>query len=240
MGTHRWNYVNGKGRRLINYQYIKGKNINTKSSTEAELIGADNAMPHMLWTRYFLEAKGYVIDENVLYQDNMSAMLLENSRKKSITKNTKHANVRYYFIKDRVETGDVVIEHCPTEKMLGDHFTKPLQGALFRKLREEIMNITDDLDMGGMGMDGKGLKKGITCKLHNETDPRCPQECVGDCGKTGLKNGAMERSNIGVRRGTYDAVKLEKGEKSRAVRSYAGITREYVQTPLEQNRLIIP
>ena len=56
--------------------------------------------------------------------------------------------------------------------MLGDHFTKPLQGALFRKFRAEIMNIPDDLDMGEMVMDGKGLKKGITCKLQNETDPR--------------------------------------------------------------------
>ena len=50
----------------------------------------------------------------------------------------------------------------------------------------------------------------------------------------------MECSNIGVRRGTYDAVKLEKGEKSRAVRSYADVTREDVQTPLGKNRLIIP
>ena len=62
--------------------------------------------------------------------------------------------------------------------------------------------------MGGMGMDGKVLKKGIMYKLHNETDPRFPYECVGDCGKTGRKNGAMECPNIGVRRGTYDAVKL--------------------------------
>ena len=43
--------------------------------------------------------------------------------------------------------------------MLGDHFTKQLQGALFRKLREEKMNISDDLDMDEMGMDGVGLKK---------------------------------------------------------------------------------
>ena len=50
----------------------------------------------------------------------------------------------------------------------------------------------------------------------------------------------MECLNIGVRRGTYNAVKLEKGEKSRAVRNYAGITREVVQTPLGQNRLVIP
>ena len=49
--------------------------------------------------------------------------------------------------------------------MLGDHFTKPLQGALFRKFRTEIMNIPDDLDMGEMVKDGKGLNKGITCKV---------------------------------------------------------------------------
>ena len=96
----------------------------------------------------------------ILYQDNMSAMLLEKNRKKSSTKYTKHINLRYYFIKDWVETGDVVIEHCPTEKMLGDNFTNPLQGALFRKFRAEIMNIPDDLEMGEMGMDRKGLKKG--------------------------------------------------------------------------------
>ena len=63
---------------------------------------------------------------------------------------------------------------------------------------------------------------------------------VGDCGKTGRENGAMECSYIGVSKGTYDAVKLEKGKNSRAARSYADITREDVQTPLGKNRLIIP
>ena len=125
-------------------------------------------------------------------------------------KTMKHINVRYYFIKDRVETGDVVIEHCPTEEMLGDHFTKPLKGALFRKFMAEIMNILDDLDMGEMSMDETGLKKGIACKLHNETDPGFPQECVGDCDKSGRKTGAVECPDIGKHKGTYNAVLLEK------------------------------
>ena len=34
----------------------KKQNLNPKSLTEAELIGADDAIPHRLWTRYFLEA----------------------------------------------------------------------------------------------------------------------------------------------------------------------------------------
>ena len=93
------------------------------------------------------------------------------------------------------------------------------------------MNIPDELDMGEMGIDRKGLKKGITCKLHNETDPRFPQECVGDCGKTGRENDAMECPHIGVRGVLYDTVKLENGEISRAFRGYADVTREDVQTP---------
>ena len=112
----------------------KKQKLNTKSLTEAELIGADDAMPQMLWTRYFLEAQGYGIDENILYQDNMSAMLLEKNGKKSSTKNTKHINVRYYFIKDRVETGDVVIKHCPTKKNVG----VPLHKATARGTVQEI------------------------------------------------------------------------------------------------------
>ena len=57
---------------------------------------------------------------------------------------------------------------------MGGHFTKPLQGALFRNIRADIMNIPDDLDKGKMGMDGTGLKKGITWKLHNENYHGCP------------------------------------------------------------------
>ena len=49
---------------------------------------------------------------------------------------------------------------------------------------------------------------------------------VADCGKAGRENGAMECSNIGSRKGTYDAVKLDKGEKSRDVRSYFDVTSE--------------
>jgi len=51
--------------------------------------------------------------------------------------------VRYFFIKDRVDNGEIVIEHCPTAEMIADYFTKPLQGALFIKFRNFIMN--DDL-----------------------------------------------------------------------------------------------
>jgi hypothetical protein len=55
--------------------------INGKSSTEDELIRVDDAMPRILWTKYLIEAQGYTVEHNKLYQDNKSAILLEKKRK---------------------------------------------------------------------------------------------------------------------------------------------------------------
>ena len=67
----------------------KKQKLNTKRLTEAELIGADYAIPQMIRTRYFLEAQGHGIDDNIFYQESISATLLEKNRNKSSTKNTK-------------------------------------------------------------------------------------------------------------------------------------------------------
>ena len=107
--------------------------LNTHSSTETEIVGADDFMPAICWTRYFLEAQGYKVRDNILYQDNKSAILLEKNGKASSSKRMKHINIRYFFITDRVKEGDVSLIWCPTGDMIGDYMTKPLQGALFRK-----------------------------------------------------------------------------------------------------------
>ena len=113
--------------------------LNTKSSTDAELVGADDAAVMILWTMLFLEAQGYKVEENVLYQDNKSAILLEINGKKSAGKRSRALNIRYFFLTDQVEKGHLQIEYCPTEDMIGDYMTKPLQGEKFKKFRKSIM-----------------------------------------------------------------------------------------------------
>jgi hypothetical protein len=115
--------------------------LNTKSSTEAELVGVDDAMPQILWTRYFLQAQGYLVKDSKLYQDNQSTMLLAKNGKKSSGKRTRHINIRYFFVSDRVKSKEVSIDYCPTGDMIADFFTKPLQGSGFRKFRDGIMNV---------------------------------------------------------------------------------------------------
>ena len=70
------------------------KKINRMSSIEGELIGVDNAMSKILWSRYFIEAQGYKIAYNRIMQDNKSAILLGGGGKFSTSKRTKHINTR--------------------------------------------------------------------------------------------------------------------------------------------------
>jgi hypothetical protein len=115
--------------------------LNTKSSTEAELVGVNDVMPQILWTRYFLEAQGYAVNDSIIYQDNQSAILLEKNGRASSGKRTRHINIRYFFVTDRVATNEVSVQYCPTGEMVADFFTKPLQGSTFQKFRDLIMNV---------------------------------------------------------------------------------------------------
>ena len=126
------------GRGAIMCKSTKQK-LNTKSSTEAEVVGASDFLPSTIWARYFLEAQGYELQPSTFYQDNQSAMKLEVNGRKSCGQKSRHIDIRYFFIKDRVESGEIKVVYCPTEEMLADFFTKPLQGNLFRKFREVIM-----------------------------------------------------------------------------------------------------
>ena len=56
--------------------FSRGQKMNVKSSTECELVGIDDAIPSILWGKHFIEAQGYTVTHNILYQDNKSTILL--------------------------------------------------------------------------------------------------------------------------------------------------------------------
>ncbi len=78
-----------------------------------------------------------------LKQDNKSAICMVEKGKSTSPSRTRHVAIRYFFVKDRMENGEVEIAHLPTELMVADFFTKPLQGELFRRLRAEVLNLSD-------------------------------------------------------------------------------------------------
>ena len=87
------------GHGVINSKSSKQK-INTKSSTEAEVVGASDFISHTMWTSWFLKEQGYVMKSNIFYQDNQSAILLEKNGRNSCGDKSRHINIRYFFIKD--------------------------------------------------------------------------------------------------------------------------------------------
>jgi len=124
--------------------WSKRQRINTKSSTEAELVGVNDMLPQVLWVRYFLEAQGYsMLSPTKIYQDNMSAIQLEKNGKASSGQRTRHINIRYFFVADRVSKKEVEMTYCPTGDMTADLLTKPLQGSLFKRFRDTILNVQE-------------------------------------------------------------------------------------------------
>jgi hypothetical protein len=74
-----------------------------------------------------------------MLQDNKSLILLERNGKASSGKRTRHINIYYFFITDQVNMKELTIEWCPTQQMVTDFMTKPIQGSHFRHLRDYIM-----------------------------------------------------------------------------------------------------
>jgi len=77
----------------------------------------------------------------IIYQDNKSTILLAENGKCSSSKRTRHINVQYLFVADKIKKGKVKVAFCPTMNMLADFFTKPLQGSTFKRMQSIILNM---------------------------------------------------------------------------------------------------
>ena len=118
--------------------------INTKSSTKTELVAVDDKLGDILWMRYFLKSQGYNIEENIIYQVNMSTLSLEKNGRISGSNRTKHIKAKYYLVKNKYDTNEIDLKYCPTDSMWAGVLTKPLQGAKFREMRAVLMNCPID------------------------------------------------------------------------------------------------
>jgi hypothetical protein len=113
--------------------------LNTKSSTEAELVALSDMCGKVIWHREFLVAQGMNPPPARVYQDNMSTMsLIKNGA--STSDRTRHVAIRYFWVKDRISTKEIEVIYCPTEDMIADILTKPLVGEQFIKLRNLLLN----------------------------------------------------------------------------------------------------
>ena len=116
--------------------------VNSRSTTESELVAVDDRLSKVLWTKRFLEWQDFKVKLNIVYQDNTSTMKLEENGKASSGKRTRHFDIKYFYVTDLVGRNEVNIEYCHTDEMIADYNTKPLVGGKFVLFRDRIMNLS--------------------------------------------------------------------------------------------------
>ena len=121
------------------HEKVLVQRLNTKSLTEAELVGVSEYLTYNLWLIIFLQVQIYGIMNNILYQDNQIVIRIDKNGRNYCTGNSRRINIRYFFIKDTVDKGEVKIECCLTQMTLAYNFTKMLMRKVFKIFREVIM-----------------------------------------------------------------------------------------------------
>jgi len=196
--------------------------INTKSSTETELVGNSDYLTYPIWIIRFLREQGCHMIEKRLHQDNESTIKMLKNGTKSCGKKSRHVDIRYFWTTDRIKEMGIKVIHCATEKMLGDFFTKPLQGSLFRNMRDVVQGLKDrsilEIKKEGKVRTNATTKASDNKKKNtNNMKSPCSQERVGE-------------SNYGTKKrvsfdSVVDLMNLKKGTNVNDRSTYASIVK---------------
>eukprot|EP00253_Pinus_taeda_P024898 PITA_24898 len=113
----------------------KKQSIVALSTAEAEYVAATAAACQAVWMRRMLRSLGQEqAKETVIFCDNSSAIAL--SKNSVFHKRTKHIDTRFHYIRELVNNGEIVLEHCRTQEQVADILTKPLDQKSFEFLRK--------------------------------------------------------------------------------------------------------
>jgi hypothetical protein len=122
----------------VHVKSVKQKLV-TKSSTEAELVALSDYASQAIWLRNFIIAQGYDVGPVILHQDNMSCMALV-KRGGPASERSRHIDIRYFWVKEKVDGKEAITKHLSTDKMYVNVMTKPVQGQQFIRERNALTN----------------------------------------------------------------------------------------------------
>ena len=129
---------------------------NSRSSTEAEIIGVDDKISKIIWAKRFIEEQGFEVNTNIVYQDNQNVIRLEENGNSIAGKRARHFDIKIFYVKDLIKQNILSMKYSSTDNMIADYLSKLLVGSKFKQMRDLLMNL---------------LSKRIAVKQ---------QECVGE------------------------------------------------------------
>jgi hypothetical protein len=123
------------GSSLVSWSSRKQSSV-AQSTTEAEYVAAASCCSQLLWITYTLSDFGEECSHVPLMCDSTSTISV--AKNPVLHSRTKHIEVRYHFLRDNVEKGNIDLIHVPTKKQLANILTKPLDQATFSRLQGEL------------------------------------------------------------------------------------------------------
>ena len=123
--------------RCVSWKSMKQRTV-ALSSTEAEYMALSEATQKAVWLNAFLCELNEIFSDTAvkIYDDNQGSIAL--AQNPEYHKRTKHINVRYHFVREKVKDGQVILEYISTLDMLADFITKPIPATQFRVLRGKL------------------------------------------------------------------------------------------------------
>lgn len=104
----------------------------TLSTLESELVAACETAKTSIWLARLLREAGYQVTPKLLVDNSACISFIQN---RLISSRTKHVEVKYYFLREKVESGEFLVKHVASEENIADLFTKSLPKLRFQKLR---------------------------------------------------------------------------------------------------------
>ncbi|WVZ84189.1 hypothetical protein U9M48_031245 [Paspalum notatum var. saurae] len=123
------------GTSLISWSSRKQASI-ALSTTEAEYVAAASCCSQLLWMKATLSDFGLRFGKIPLLVDSTSAISV--AKNPVLHSRTKHIDMRFHFLRDHYEKGDIDLIHVVSANQLADIFTKPLEFDAFTRLRGEL------------------------------------------------------------------------------------------------------
>ena len=133
-------YVFQIGNSTISWCSRKQSSV-AKSSAEAEYIALSFATQEAIWLRRLLFDFGYGTESSTtIFEDNQGAIQL--TRNPKFHNRTKHIDICYHFVREKVASKEICVAYCPTQDMLADIMTKGLTRVTFEKFRDDLCSLT--------------------------------------------------------------------------------------------------
>jgi hypothetical protein len=119
-------------------QICNKQSVVAKSTCESELIAVNKVGDHVEWAVQIMEELGYPQDTVIIAEDNKCSIEILKAGTGSF-KRAKHIKVRYFWMKELIDTGRVMLQYVATEELVADILTKPLTGGRFKYLRGKLL-----------------------------------------------------------------------------------------------------